>query len=93
MKKKLKIEELKVQSFITELKPDIARTAKGGDDEMVNSTAPCYAVSVAATVAVWNVYTTISKANSLAPYNNSTECTKITSTTTTTTTRSLNNWA
>lgn len=31
-KKKLKLEELKVQSFITELQPDVANTAKGGDD-------------------------------------------------------------
>jgi len=32
MKKKLNIDELKVQSFITELKPGHAQTAKGGDD-------------------------------------------------------------
>lgn len=31
-RKKLKLEELKVQSFITELAPGIAHTAKGGDD-------------------------------------------------------------
>jgi len=31
MKKKLNIEELKVLSFITELKPGHAQTAKGGD--------------------------------------------------------------
>lgn len=32
MKKKLNIEELKVLSFITELKPEHAQTAKGGED-------------------------------------------------------------
>jgi hypothetical protein len=32
MKKKLKLDDLRVQSFITELKPDVAHTAKGGDD-------------------------------------------------------------
>lgn len=31
-RKKLKLEELKVQSFITELQPGVAHTAKGGDD-------------------------------------------------------------
>ncbi len=31
-KKKLKLDELKIQSFITELKPDHAQTAKGGSD-------------------------------------------------------------
>jgi len=29
---RLKLEELKVQSFVTELKPELAQTAKGGDD-------------------------------------------------------------
>jgi len=33
MKKKLNIDELKVQSFITELKPEHAQTAKGGEGE------------------------------------------------------------
>jgi hypothetical protein len=33
MKKlKLKLDELKVQSFVTELNPGLAQTAKGGDD-------------------------------------------------------------
>lgn len=32
-RKKLKLEELRVQSFITELKSDVAHTAKGGDDD------------------------------------------------------------
>jgi|GEM_PF-1507179 len=31
MKKKLNIDELKIQSFITELKPEHAQTAKGGE--------------------------------------------------------------
>lgn len=31
-RKKIKLEELKIQSFITELQPDAAQTAKGGDD-------------------------------------------------------------
>ena len=29
---RLALEELQVQSFITELKPELAQTAKGGDD-------------------------------------------------------------
>ncbi|HVI45577.1 MAG TPA: pinensin family lanthipeptide [Chitinophaga sp.] len=29
---RLQLEELKVQSFVTELKPETAQTAKGGDD-------------------------------------------------------------
>ncbi|HVI45576.1 MAG TPA: pinensin family lanthipeptide [Chitinophaga sp.] len=29
---RLQLEELKVQSFVTELKPEVAQTAKGGDD-------------------------------------------------------------
>jgi hypothetical protein len=34
MKKlKLKLDELKVQSFVTELNPGLAQTAKGGDDD------------------------------------------------------------
>ncbi len=34
MKKlKLKIDELKVQSFVTELNPELAHTAKGGEGE------------------------------------------------------------
>lgn len=33
IRKKLKLEELKVQSFITELQPNVAHTAKGGDDD------------------------------------------------------------
>lgn len=88
MKKKLKIEELKVQSFITELKPDIARTAKGGEDSTpIASSAPCTAVSVAATALVWGAYTDISKANSWFPYNHSTECTKVTTGNNTSTTK------
>lgn len=51
MKKKLRIEELKVQSFVTELHPETARTAKGGDGE--ESTPTCTAV----TVAAWAAYT------------------------------------
>ncbi len=33
-KKKLKLDELKIQSFITELKPGHAQTAKGGSDPL-----------------------------------------------------------
>ena len=76
-RKKFKIEDIKIQSFITELQPEIAKTAKGGKDS--NSIS-----IVSADPLTTN---TISKAQSLWPYNNSTECTKITTTTTTTTTQ------
>jgi len=45
-KKKLKLDELKVQSFVTELRAETAQTAKGGlaeDDGTVN--AICTAIS------------------------------------------------
>jgi hypothetical protein len=36
MKIKLKLDELKIQSFITELKSQVAHTAKGGNDDGVD---------------------------------------------------------
>lgn len=33
---KIQLEELRVQSFLTELKPDVAFTAKGGDDQSLD---------------------------------------------------------
>ncbi|RFS26887.1 hypothetical protein DVR12_03635 [Chitinophaga silvatica] len=86
MKKKLKLDELKVQSFITELKPEIAHTAKGGDDAYT-TTPQCVIASAAVTALTWTIYTDYSKAQSWPPYGNSTECTKITTTTVTTTNR------
>lgn len=44
---KMQIEELRVQSFVTELKPEVALTAKGGEEE---STTWCQ-LSGALTVA------------------------------------------
>jgi len=38
MKKKLNIDQLKVQSFITELKSEHAQTAKGGNDDTTTLT-------------------------------------------------------
>lgn len=48
-KKKLKLEELKVQSFVTELQPDVAHTAKGGDDDGSLGTV-CDSVNVSASI-------------------------------------------
>ncbi len=79
MKKKLKIQELKIQSFVTELDSSSAKTAKGGSDTV----AVCWtAVTVAASTAISSAYSAVSKAKSWWPYDNSTECTKITTTTT-----------
>ncbi|MGO4294252.1 pinensin family lanthipeptide [Chitinophaga sp. RAB17] len=40
-RKKLKLDELKVQSFVTELSPELARTAKGGDDDATKPLVTC----------------------------------------------------
>ncbi len=84
MKKKLRIQELKIQSFITELDSALARTAKGGDDTD-NTTTQLETISVIQypTMPPGELGYT-SKAQSLFPYNGSEECTKITTTTTTT---------
>lgn len=81
-KKKLKIQELKVQSFVTELDPEIAQTAKGGEGEGSISKTSAWSVSV---YSVIEVSKEITKAKSWFPYEDSTECTKITTTTGTTT--------
>lgn len=80
-RKKLKIEELKVQSFITELQPDVAHTAKGGEGN--ESTTGCIASVVASIGSIkegWDIYTDVSKAKSWWPYDGSTACLKITTT-------------
>jgi hypothetical protein len=41
MKIKLKLDELKIQSFITELKPQVAHTAKGGDSDVSAGGSGC----------------------------------------------------
>jgi len=51
MKKKLNIDELKVQSFITELKPELAQTAKGGDDNTTTLTPTPTTVTIEYTEA------------------------------------------
>lgn len=84
-KKKLKIQELKVQSFITELDPEIAQTAKGGEGEGTISKlskTSAWTVSIYASIEISKEVT---KAKSWFPYEDSTECTKITTTTGTTT--------
>lgn len=40
-RKKLNLDALKVQSFITELKAEVAHTAKGGDDDATNGGQYC----------------------------------------------------
>ncbi len=90
MKKKLRIQELKIQSFITELDSALARTAKGGDDPeattpMISATSIVLGSVVAYYTMLSNLYGAISRPQSLFPYAGSTECTKITTTTTTTT--------
>jgi len=42
--KRLKLDELKVQSFVTELRPETAHTAKGGDEDGTVNTI-CTAIS------------------------------------------------
>lgn len=85
MKKKLKIQELKIQSFVTELDASTAKTAKGGSDTVgVCGASVIITAITAVSGAVSTAYSVISKAKSWWPYDNSTECTKITTTTTTT---------
>ncbi len=77
MKKKLRIHDLRIQSFITELDSAIAKTAKGGDD-------PSMPIVVGDSLISFCGYYNVPKDQSLFPYNGSAECTKITTTTTTT---------
>ncbi len=74
MKRKLRINDLKIQSFITELDSALAKTAKGGDDSASAVACP--------SITVYFVY--YGAAQSWFP-GGSTDCTKITTTTTTTT--------
>jgi len=82
-RKKLKIQELKIQSFITELDPEIAKTAKGGDDTTFTSTFTILESHV--TVCPTNP-TNTNQTKSWFPYEDSAACTKVTTTTGTTTT-------
>jgi len=50
-KRRLKLAELKVQSFVTELRPGMAHTAKGGDDDTAN--ALCTG-SIASSISIFN---------------------------------------
>ncbi len=89
MKKKLRIQELKIQSFITELDSSLAKTAKGGDDPdattpVLSAASAVLASAVAYYTMISTLYGAISRPQSLFPYSGSTECTKITTTTTTT---------
>ncbi len=80
MKRKLRIQDLKIQSFITELDSTLAKTAKGGDDSDATTQ-----ISVIPAPGIIPMPYYPGGAQSLFPYNGSTECTKITTTTTTTT--------
>ncbi len=75
MKKKLKIQELKIQSFVTELDLSTAKTAKGGSLPFTTSTSDSN-ITVCGPVD----YTT-TRAKSWWPYD-SQACAKITTTTT-----------
>jgi len=76
-KKKLNIDELKLESYLTELAPEISATAKGGEA----SSLPC-------ATAVSTAYSVVAQNQSWFPYNGSSECKQTTTTTTTTTTKS-----
>lgn len=77
-RKKLKIQEIKIQSFVTELDPEIARTAKGGDGTTFT------VLESHITVCPTNP-TNTNQTKSWFPYEDSAACTKVTTTTGTTT--------
>ncbi|WP_414648926.1 pinensin family lanthipeptide [Chitinophaga sp.] len=52
-RKKLKLEELRVQSFITELQPEVAQTAKGGDDD--DSGTKCVVDTVTIVKSIYDI--------------------------------------
>ncbi len=80
MKKRLRIQDLKIQSFITELDSALAKTAKGGDETTIPAETMISCLS--SPPIGYPVYP--QQQQSLFPYNGSAECTKITTTTTTT---------
>jgi len=78
-RKRLRIQELKIQSFITELDPEIAATAKGGVD--IKSMTQNSQLTYCPTNPTHPGNTT----NSWFPYDDASGCTKVTTTTGTTT--------
>jgi len=49
-KRRLKLAELKVQSFVTELRPGMAHTAKGGDDDTANALCTIISGSIVSSI-------------------------------------------